>query len=106
MLKELLLYFFVFCAVALGLQSCGGKPFACIKVEGNEDSIHVNQPVTINGYCSSNANEYNWQVDLDSIYFTPRFTISFPTAGEKEIYLFVANRGKSAAAIKKITVRP
>ena len=91
---------------ALGTFGCGSKPFACITVEGNEDSIHVNQPVTFNGFCSSNAEQYNWEVNLDSIYFNPRITLTFTTTGQQEIYLLVSNKGKSAGTIKKIIVRP
>ena len=106
MLRKLLPCVFVIVVLVLAMQGCGSKPYACITVEGNGDSIHVNQPVSINGYCSSNADEYNWQINLDSVYFTPRITIRFPTAGEQEIYLLVSSRGKSAGLVQKITIYP
>ena len=106
MLKKLMPCLFVAIVFVLGIQGCGSKPFACITVEGNEDSIHVNQPVSLNGYCSSNAEQYNWEVNLDSVYFTPRITLTFAAPGEQEIYLLVSNNGKSAGTIKKIIVHP
>lgn len=106
MLKKLLFVFVVLCVLMFSMVGCGSKPFACITVEGNEDSVHVNQPVTISGYCSSNADEYNWQINLDSVYFTPRITLTFTTIGQQDIYLLVSSKGKSAGTVKKLMVYP
>jgi hypothetical protein len=106
MVKKLLPCLLVIIVFVLAIQGCGSKPYACITVEGDEDSIHVNQPVTISGLCSSNASEYNWEINLDSVYFTPRITLTFATTGEQEIYLLVTNRGKSAGVTKKLIVHP
>ncbi len=106
MLRKTGLCLLVSCAVMFGLWGCGSKPYACIIVEGNEDSLHVNQPVTINGLCSSGADQYNWQINLDSVYFDPRITLRFATPGEQEVYLLVTSRGKSASTIKKLVIRP
>lgn len=88
------------------IWGCGSKPYACIQIEDNGDTIHVNQPISINGYCSSGAAEYNWQINLDSVYFTPRITLRFATPGEQDIYLLVTNGGKSAGVTKKFTIYP
>lgn len=106
MFKKTGLCLLVFCVVMFGLWGCGSKPYACILVEGNEDSVRVNQPVTLNAFCSSSAKEYNWQINLDSVYFTPRITLTFSQAGEQEIYLLVSNGSKSSSIIKKLVVRP
>ncbi len=106
MLKKILSSLFVVAAFVLGMESCGSKPYACIEIEDNGDSVHVNQPISINGYCSSHADQYNWQINLDSVYFTPRITLRFATPGEQEIYLFVSNQGKSTSTIKKLTIYP
>src|SRR3954465_5428396 len=106
MVRKLLPCFFVIVSVVLAIQGCGNKPYACMTIEGNEDSIYVNQPVTISGLCSSNTSEYNWEINLDSVYFTPRITLRFATPGEQEIYLLVTNRGKSAGVTKKLIVHP
>ena len=106
MQKKILFFFIAAGALVCILQGCGQKPFACITIEGNQDSIHVHQPVTINGYCSSGANEFNWLINNDSVYFTPRFTIIFNTPGEQEIYLLVSSNKKAAGATKKLIVYP
>lgn len=98
--------FFVIVVFVIGIWGCGSKPYACIEIEDNGDSIHVNQPISINGYCSSGADEYNWQINLDSVYFTPRITLRFATPGEQDIYLLVTNGGKSAGVTKKFTIYP
>ena len=106
MLKKMLFAFVVACVLVAGLESCGNNPYACILIEGSSDSIHVNQPVTFSGLCSSNASSYNWQINLDSVYFTPRITLRFAAPGVQEIYLLVTNGGKSAGLVKKVTVYP
>ncbi|HLP51744.1 MAG TPA: PKD domain-containing protein [Chitinophagales bacterium] len=107
MLKKLVLCFCVMGVLALCFTGCGGSnPFACFQVEGNGDSIHVNEPVVINGYCSSQASQYNWQINDDSVYFTPRITLHFATPGEHTIYLLVTNGRKSSGTSEKIRVYP
>ncbi len=106
MLKKLVPCLFVGIVFMMGTWGCGSKPFACIMIEGNADTIHVNQPVTLNGFCSTGADEYNWEVNLDSVYFTPRITLTFATPGEQAIYLLVTNRGKSAGATQKLMIYP
>ncbi len=106
MQKKTFSSFFVIVVFVIGIWGCGSKPYACIEIEDNGDSIHVNQPISINGYCSSGADEYNWQINLDSVYFTPRITLRFATPGEQDIYLLVTNGGKSAGVTKKFTIYP
>ena len=106
MQKKIFSSFFVIVVFVIGIWGCGSKPYACIEIEDNGDSIHVNQPISINGYCSSGADEYNWQINLDSVYFTPRITLRFATPGEQDIYLLVTNGGKSAGVTKKFTIYP
>lgn len=106
MLKKILPFLFVVAVFALGTWGCGSKPYACIEIEDNGDSIHVNQPISINGYCSSHAGQYNWQVNLDSVYFTPRITLRFATPGEQDIYLLVTNGSKTAGVTRKFTIYP
>ena len=57
MLKKLVFGFFVLGVLALGFTGCGGNPFACITVEGTADSLQENEPVIINGYCSTQASQ-------------------------------------------------
>lgn len=106
MLKKLIPFLMVFGVLAVCTQSCGRKPFACIAVEGNQDSIHVNQPVTLNAYCSSGGDEFYWEINSDSVYFVPRFTITFPNAGEQDIYLLVTSGRSTAGASTKLTIYP
>lgn len=106
MLKKLVFCFFVVSVLALGFAGCGGNPFACITIEGTADSIHVNEPVVINGYCSTQASQYNWEINGDSIFFEPRITLRFPTPGEQTIYLLVASGRKTSGTSQKIMVYP
>jgi len=106
MFKKLLPIIFIVLVGLLAIEGCGSKPFACIEVEGNGDSIHVNQPVSLNGYCSSRADQYNWEVNLDSVYFTPRITLRFSAPVEQQIYLLVTNQGKSSGTSQKIMIYP
>lgn len=96
----------VLSVLMFGLWGCGKKPYACIYIEGNEDSLYVNRPVVLSGLCSTGADEYNWQINNDSVFFTPRITLRFAAPGEQEVYLLVASGGKSASMIKKITIYP
>jgi len=105
-LKKLLPCFFIAVVFLLAIQGCGNKPYACINVESTGDSAFVNRPVTLNAFCSSNVNQYNWQVNLDSVYFTPRITVTFTHTGEQEIYLLVSSGTKSAGITKKLIVYP
>ncbi len=97
---------FAVIVLLLCIWGCGNRPYACITIEDNGDSIHVNQPISINGYCSSGADQYNWQINLDSVYFTPRITLRFATPGEQDIYLLVTNGSKTAGVTKKFTIYP
>lgn len=106
MLKKLVLCFFVVGVLALGFTGCGTNPFACITVEGTGDTIHVNQPVVLNAYCSTQASQYNWEINGDSVYFEPRITLRFPTPGEQSVYLLVANGRKTSGTTQKIMVYP
>ena len=106
MLKKTLYCLFVVSVLLLGIWGCGNKPYACIEIEDNGDSIHVNQPISINGYCSSHADQYNWQVNLDSVYFTPRITLRFAAPGEQDIYLLVTSGSKTAGVTRKFTIYP
>ena len=104
--KKIVPFLYVVGMLVLGIWGCGSKPYACIEIEDNGDSIHVNQPITINAYCSSHADQYNWQVNLDSVYFNPRITLRFSTPGQQDIYLFVSNQGKQASTSKKLMIYP
>ena len=106
MQKKIFTSLFVVIVFLFGIWGCGSKPYACMQIQDNGDSVHVNQPVTISGYCSSHASEYNWQINLDSVYFTPTITLRFAAPGEQEIYLFVSNQGKSASTSQKLMIYP
>ncbi len=103
---KLLPCFFIAIVLWVALQGCGGKPFACMTVESTGDSAFVNQPISMNAFCSSNANEYNWEINHDSTYFTPRITLTFTHPGEQDIYLLVTNKGKTAGLTRKLIVYP
>ena len=98
MKKTLALLLVVTAAVAVGLQSCG-HPFACITTDIDEDSIHVNQPVTFTGACSSSADDYFWIFDdnSDSSFFGYNITKTFTDTGDHEVFLLVTGKGKSAS---------
>jgi hypothetical protein len=103
---KLLLCFFIAGVFFLFLQGCGSKPYACMAVESTGDSAFVNRPVSLNAFCSTNAGEYNWEINHDSTYFTPRITLTFTHTGEQDIYLLVTKGGKAAGASRKLIVYP
>ncbi|MBP6731757.1 MAG: hypothetical protein KA149_06850 [Chitinophagales bacterium] len=106
MLKKTGFCLLVLCVLVFGLWGCGKKPYACIYVEGNEDSLFVNKPVVLSALCSTGADQYNWQINNDSVYFNSRINLRFAAPGQQNIYLLVTSGGKSASMIKKITIKP
>jgi hypothetical protein len=103
---KLLPYLFIGWVFFIALQGCGARPYACMAVESTGDSAFVNRPVSLNAYCSSSADEYYWEINGDSVYFTPRITLTFTHTGVQDIYLLVTNGTKSAGATKKLMVYP
>ena len=90
------------------IQSCARKPFACFKTDVDEDSIHINQPVTFSAECSSNTEEYFWEFydNLDSIEFEATVTKAFKDTGSVKVTLSVANGNKIASSTKYFQVKP
>jgi hypothetical protein len=94
--------------VALGVQSCSKTPIACFSTTPNQDSIHVNDTVIFNAYCSVFAGSYNWQFynNQDSVAFTPIVTKVFKDTGSVDVYLLVTSGNNYAGSDQTIKVLP
>ncbi len=107
-MKRITVMFLLFIPVMLQLESCVKTPFACFQTQPDEDNIHVNQPVTFTGFCSTNADGYFWEFydDEDSSYFGFTTTQTFYDTGYVKVYLLVTGGRKTNATSREIYVKP
>lgn len=99
---------FVVIACLFLSQSCGRTPYACFTTEPDEDSIHVNQPVTFRANCTSGAGSYYWEFydKDDSTEAGFSVTKTFYAPGEVKVFLLVVGNGKTSSTERYITVQP
>ena len=89
------------------INSCSKTPYACFKILNNVDSIHVRDTVRFDGSCSSDVENYNWNLgDNKNLQFNIAAKTTYDTVGTYTITLFVINGGNTAQADKIITVKP
>jgi len=92
----------------LAAQSCSKTPIACFTTTPSQDSIHVNDTVIFNAYCSVFVGSYNWQFydNPDSVSFTPIVTKIFKDTGTINVYLLVTDGNNYAGETQNIKVLP
>jgi hypothetical protein len=87
----------------LWLEACK-KPYACFRIEGDENNIHVNDLVYFSSICSSHANEFFWEFSdkPDSVIFDEFVTRKFEDTGNVTIKLAVGGAGNNSSSYSKI----
>lgn len=100
--------FFLFLSLLISAQSCKKTPLPCFVTNPEEDSIHVNTPVTFSAFCTRNGNSFYWEFyeGGDSIEFGDVVTKTFYDTGSVKVYLFATNGNKSSSVTKHIQVKP
>ena len=106
--RKMLLIAVVTGLIVLATQSCSKTPIACFSATPSVDSIHVNDTVVFNAYCSVFADSYNWQFynNQDSTAFTQVVTKIFRDTGKVDVYLLVTDGNNFADVDQTIVVRP
>lgn len=107
-MKNTAIIVLLFSSVVLFMQSCKKTPLPCFVTNPEEDSIHVNTPVTFSSFCTRDGNSFYWEFyeGGDSIEFGDVVTKTFYDTGSVKVYLFVTNGTKSASVTKRIRVNP
>ncbi len=106
-MKKIFIAGFLICFLIL-YQSCSKKPFACFQTDVDEDSVHVNQPITFSSACTSNGGDFFWEFydNDDSVYFSRNVQMTFYDTGNVKVFLLVSNGNKTSSMTKNIHVNP
>lgn len=99
--------FFSVCLIVFE-SSCSKTPLPCFVTNPEEDSVHVNTPVTFSSFCTRNGNSFYWEFyeTGDSIEFGEVVIKTFYDTGYVKVNLFVTNGNKSSSVTKRIRVNP